>query len=443
MTTATTFATDALKEILAEQRTAIEGMVAEINTKSGAERDALAKRLEAAEQKLTRFEEKYDTAERASIPGVEVGKRGEKGKFSFGRWCKMILSPALQKHKDYGYEMEVAQTMRDRLEHMDQGFKTAVNAATDTGGAFLIPMEAQTEIIPELEAASITAQLGVQQLQGAVGLLRWTKDNGGISAAYIDTEAEETGGESVPTFEAIEMRPHTIGVFVPLTKEMMEQPGPFLEPWLRSRMGSKLALREDLSVFLGTGSNSKPRGVFYISGKGTVNWASLGDGSSAIQFGRGSGKQNVTYGLRAHVKAVAAANALQDATRPGWAASVAAMYAITNAVDTTGNEMLAVSGGVPTSLIGYPVKTSTQLDNANAEATAAGFTSTNEFLCFGDWGRVLNVHWGTLAFAASDETETNFRKVRRTLRMISSHDVGVTHDAAFAFSTALNPASSS
>ena len=39
--------------------------------------------------------------------------------------------------------------------------------------------------------------------------------------------------------------------------------------------------------------------------------------------------------------------------------------------------------------------------------------------------------WGMLAFASSTETETNFRKLRTTIRAVMAHDVIVTQPKAF------------
>lgn len=425
-----------LKKLHEETTTQVTGLLKELETKSGEERDKLGQEVEKLNKRLAKIEEKEEEAARFSIPGLPIGKAGEKDKYSLGRVVKLTFDPSLAGKKEYGLEVEVSKTLRDGFEQLDTSVKTAINAGSDGAGAWLIPTEMRNEIIPELEATSISQQLGVQYLTNATGgLIKWPKDQGGITAEYIDTEAEESGNESTTTFSTIELKPHTLGVFVPLTFSMMQQAPETLEPWLRRRMGSKLALREDRSVFTGISASSEPRGVYNIANKGTVDWTAAP--LSGIKFGGGSGEvQNITNGLRAHVKALANSDAFEDATNLGWALSVEAAFAIANARDADGRPIFAELGeALPKTLMGYQQRMSTQLNSSKSWMTALGFANTNEWAAFGDWGRVINMHWGPLAFAASDETETNFRKLRRTLRMVWSHDIGVTHDQAFCFSS--------
>jgi len=390
---------------------------------------AIDARLGRIDTRIDELNAEVAKAERLCIPGVEAGKHGEKGKFSFARMAKLVTNVADINDPEYGYEKEVNEIMQTRRDDLPEGFmgKTAINAATDTGGAFLISTELQTDLIPKLEAMSITSALGVTRLDGLRGNVAWPKDEGGITAAYIDTEAEETGAESVDTYSQVNLRPHVLAAFVPLTFQMLNQPAIAIESHIANRIALKIALREDLSVFTGSSAESQPRGITTTTGIQTVNWSTA---PGTPVFSGASGAQNITQGLRLYIKAMLDENAFEGATKLGWAMSPSSAHAIGLTKDSDGHTIfMGNNDDVLKSLLTHPVKISTQLEQSG---------NTDEFLMFADWAQVLNAHWGTMAFASSDTTETNFRRLRTTLRAVTAHDVGVLQPKSFVTSSNFN-----
>ena len=359
---------------------------------------------------------------RPGLNGVQVTKTGEKEKFSFGRFFKMVAGVVKPDDKEVGYEAEVCKNMEMQYDRLPLEMKTAINAATDSGGAFLIPQEVQDQIIPELEAMEINQQLGVTTLNGLVGNISWVVDDGGITAVYVNTEEEETGAESVPTYSMFELRPHVVAGFVPVTFIMLQQSAIALDSWVTSRLASKLGLREDLSVFLGDSASSEPRGILNHAGIGSVDF-----NNPAIDF-VGS-DATIPIDLRAMILTLAQANVVFSSapgfSKLGWAASPEAAFGIASTVDADGKNLFqGPNEAIMSSLMGLPLQFSTQLTNN------AG-TPTDERLLLGDYSQCVLGRWGTIAFASSDETETNFRKMRRTIRAVMAHDVALTHQEAF------------
>lgn len=427
-------------EFTQELRDAIAGITTHIDEALAARVTAEAKivkelddRLAALEAYRVDLEAKLESAEKLYLPGVEsMASTGDTKKFSWGRMAKLVAAPKRFEHqKEYGYEVDVwkhAPQIMSGIEDVEM--KTAINAGTGASGAFLIPTELMAELIPVLEARSIAMQLGVTALNGLNGVVQWTKNAGGVTAAYIDTETEATGAESVPTFSQIELRPHVMGSFVPLTWSMLNQPAMALDAWVRGRIAVKLALLEDNSIFQGDSNESQPRGIVNTTGISTMNWST--NPGQPIFSSDSTTTQNITRGLRLHVKDLMDNNAFEGAERLGWALSPSALYAMSTTRDADGRDIFLPtdqSQAMPQRLIGYPALSSSQLEQTG---------NTAEFLLFGDFAQVINAHWGVMAFASSEETETNFRKLRTTIRGVWAHDVGVLEPLAFSNASNFN-----
>jgi HK97 family phage major capsid protein len=399
--------------------------------------EAKITKLEDAYQKLL---EKQAQEARTHLPGTEgmVTRSGEKNKFSYGRALKLITKLANPNDKEFGFEVEVFKNMEKNFDGLDPTYKTAINAATGAGGAFLIPIELYGDIIKEAQANSIATMLGVRELWGLVGNIQWVKDQGGTTASYIDTEAEETGSESTPSFAAIEVKPHVLGAFVPMTWSMLSQPAIALDQWIIGIIAKKIALRKDKSIFVGQATLKEPRGITNTPGGNTaVNFASTGYGSGGVVYSwDGTNTQTLTDALMDMISTLAASNTFVGATKLGWAFDPFVVTKIGKCKDRDGNPIFALRGpnealaGRIQNMFGYKLGESTQLGSSSS--------STLGFGLFGDFNRCIDCNWGTLAFASSNETETNFRKLRTTVRAILAHDVMVEEPKAFVSASNFN-----
>lgn len=362
---------------------------------------------------------------RPSVPGVEVAAPGEKNtagrKFSFGRMAKLLCGTASGDDPEYGYEMEVNREAEKALDKPGDDyttFKTAINTGTDSaGGFFYIPHEVQSTLVPYLESQEIGIDLGVTVINGLVGNVSWVVDEGVPVAYYVDTEGEESVTESVNTFSNIEMRPRVLAAAVPLSWGMQHQPARAIDTWLMERIGRQFALKEDNVLFNGTGAQ-EPLGLLNHSGVNTHTW------TATVRFGDATNRQTVTNELRLQLKAIADQNALPfNGGRLGWATDTNGYFAFPQVQDDRALPIFVNAGDAPLNqLFNYPIRYSTQLDSGD---------NTDQTLLVGDFSQAIIGRWGTMAFAASTETETNFRKFRKTIRGHMAHDVSILQPKAF------------
>lgn len=412
-----------LKELETTLVKTIEERTNAIATANAAEAKAAEERITRLEAGITKSRGFLRQRQAISLPGVEIG-RGESERFSFARAVQLSLGIGKQDDPEFGYEMEIFRQMAKK-DHSGMPARmrgvierTSQNTSTGPLGGFLVPIELMTDIIPELEAQSINAKLGVQQLFGMTGEVRWPREDGTLAAQYLDTELEATGTETTTAFSVVKVRPHVLAAFVPLTWEMVSQPAIAIDQFIRNRMAVKIALREDLSVFKGSGANSEPTGLLGLTGNdviSTVDWGTIAWGTDTTNV------QTVSRQLKRMIAKLANANAMGDGM--AWAGSPDAILAIGETKTTQGN--LVFTSAQDTFLpriMGYPTQMTTQLDDA---------ANTDEGLILGKWNEMANAHFSTLVFAASGETGTNFLQARLTLRALMAHDIVVFHPKAF------------
>ena len=212
------------------------------------------------------------------------------------------------------------------------------------------------------------------------------------------------------------MKDHVLAALVPMTWKMLNQSSVVLDQWIPKRMAKKLALREDKSLFLGLGSQSEPRGIF--------NWGINSKTWATPAWGAIGTLQNITDQLIKMVEAVVDSNVnLGSASKLAWAMSTKVLFALGSVKDSDGYPIFKeMNAAAPTNLLGYKAYASTQLK-------ASALTAEN--ILFGDFSEAVLGRWGTIAFAASDQTSTNFATLRTSVRAVMAHDVGVMQDLAF------------
>ena len=119
----------------------ITSLINEMNKASAAEKAALEAKIKTIETAQAALSEQLQKAERLHLPGVEVTKTGEKNKFSYTRLAQIMGGVRKESDPEVGYEIEVCNQMQKRFDGLPVEMKTAINAASGAGGAFLIPTE--------------------------------------------------------------------------------------------------------------------------------------------------------------------------------------------------------------------------------------------------------------------------------------------------------------
>lgn len=321
----------------------------------------------------------------------------------------------MEQSAEYGYEMKVFEAGREQAAAITTHTKASVNAATDSGGGYLIPMEVQAEILPLLETATVLGPLGVPFINDVVGNISWVKESSALTAYYVDSEAEEALTESATTFENVTLVPHELGALCPVTKRVMRESSPAIGQYIMRRIAEKLAQKEDLTYFTGTGSNSEPLGLDNEAGLLTHTFT-----SDAI----GPALDGVTNAMLNMIEDVENANA--NLANGAWASGVTEKYQIRRIQDGDGRIKYTNSwpnanaqerlGVQPQGLdvLGFPLY--------SASALNAASPSTNGNLWFGDWSQRPVFRWGTLALEAATMHATDFAKGRISIRGWMAHD---------------------
>jgi len=369
--------------------------------------------LAKLETQLGEVKAQLATHQKHAITGIEYGAKGEKDKVTWTRLIQAVAEPQRLNHKDYGPEKEAIEYAR----------KTAINAGTGAAGGFLVPTTLMAGIVPELRERSVARKLGATVLTGLTpGAHQFAKSRGGITAVHINTEEEQSGTESVPTFDQITLSPRTAAAFVPMTRGMMNQSAEAIEPWVRGEIAKQIALLQDKQFFVGTGTAGAPRGVLNHPSVGTFTFA-----EASISGVWGS--------LIEAVEDVRNAFAL-DLDGLGWVCEPAARFWLARILDLNGRPLFdtlmngsASSTGIPKQIMGYQLEDTAQITSSDA---------ANRVFAFGPWSSGLIGEWGTLELVLNTESDTNFMKARGTVRGLFDYDAGVLQAAAFTKASGFN-----
>ncbi|WP_424987992.1 phage major capsid protein [Microbulbifer sp. S227A] len=118
-------------------------------------------------------------------------------------------------------------------------------------------------IIDRLFPASAAARMGAQMVNVGVGELEYPVTTSSVSAGWADGENANVAG---PTAYATTDRPlapdNTLGIQMRISRKSLKQSGAALEQAVRRDMNGCMGEALDAAVFLGSGSNGEPTGVF-------------------------------------------------------------------------------------------------------------------------------------------------------------------------------------
>lgn len=354
-------------------------------------------------------------AAQLALPGLEYGSKGEANKPTWTRILQLVAEPERRKNtKVYGPELEM----------IEQVQKTAINAGTGASGGFLVPTTMRTGILPELRERSYARQLGATVLSNlSPGAHQWARSKGGITAVHLNTEGEESGTESVPTFDQIVTQPRTAACFVPMTRGMMTQSAEAIEPWVRGEISKIIALFQDKQFFVGAGG-SAPRGIFnhpnvdsFAFTEGSISgvWGSLIDAVLDVRNAQAT-----------------------DLDGLGWATEPAARFWLAKILDLQGRPLFETlmngdfsKTGIPRHVMSYPLFDSAQLDSGDA---------ANRNFMFGPWSSGVIAEWSTLELVLNTESDTNFLKARGAIRGLFDYDCAFFQPQAFTKASGFNSA---
>ena len=393
----------------------------------GKEREELQKRIATLEAKYEAAKESQKTAESWKVKGLEVAdpknaSHFRKGveKFSVFRYIKTLVTSGENGKfnvdlSDCGLELEVRKHMQELAV-----IKASQNVGASSAGGALVPIEVQSELIPDLLAQSIASRAGVRTMTGLVGNMSWVRQETGVTGGYLDTEAEDSISEETITFGTVTASPKPLGAAVGITWLAMRQPAISMEALVRQDIVARLALLKDNSIFRGSGAQGIPRGIANWPGINSVAW-----GTTGITYG---GANDETQDLlRQFIHKLREDNALGNGQNLAWVMEPDATLRMETIKDADGRGLyVGLNEPQLKTLLSYPTLNSTVLDTGDDE---------DAFFLFGKFDECFDANWGTIELDVTNSHASDFLKGRVVVRAIMQHDVAVRQPECFALAT--------
>ncbi|MEY8827337.1 phage major capsid protein, partial [Sedimentitalea sp. XS_ASV28] len=118
-------------------------------------------------------------------------------------------------------------------------------------------------IIDRLFPASAAARMGAQMVNVGVGELEYPVTTSSVSAGWADGENANVAGPTPYTTTDRPLAPdNTLGIQMRISRKSLKQSGAALEQAVRRDLNGCMGEALDAAVFLGSGSNGEPTGVF-------------------------------------------------------------------------------------------------------------------------------------------------------------------------------------
>ena len=124
--------------------------------------------------------------------------------------------------------------------------------------------------IKALGGATVLGKAGAtvwDDMEGNVHIPRVSSD---ISAAWVNVENGSVGKNN-PTFDQVQLTPHTLGAYVDITRRLSMQSNGAVTQIVLDLLRDAVNRKVEQAAFAGTGSDGQPQGILGISGVGSVS----------------------------------------------------------------------------------------------------------------------------------------------------------------------------
>lgn len=327
---------------------------------------------------------------------------------------------------DGSYDLpdQMAWIRRKQLEALGYGTKDMSWLHELTGGALVKPPE-MGELIELLRNKEALVNAGARTVplppQGRLTYPRHTA----ASTTYWVGENKAIPNSDIGTAE-MTLQGKKLAVLVRMPNELIRFASPAAEALVRDDMTKSLALALDLAGLEGSGGDTRPQGILLRQNVQSITSSkpgTNGDGLAGADIYR-------------MIAAVEEANAEFE----GWIMRPKTLYAWyqlradgVSQDDHAGpflfNLIREAAEGVKATLGGYPVTKSTQVSQVRSKGSASNLT----YMIGGMWSDVLIGMFGGVEFASTTQGDTTFANDQTWVRGILTADIGIRHEAAFAY----------
>lgn len=342
----------------------------------------------------------------------------------------------------FGERHPIVRAFELRRDSVTRALVTSVGAS----GGFIVPPDYVNEVIELLRPIAVVRSSGPRVMPMPRGTMTMPAQTSAATASY-GTEvqkiaaSQQTLGQIVASFKKLT-------ALVPVTNDMMRYADPAVDAFVRDDLVKVLALREDLAFLLGDGTQAGPTGYtafanrFALASGGSVGvWSSTGNSTAAV--GGNFITSNETYTLATVAQELGGlVNKIDTANVPDmhrvWFMHPRSFNYLYNVQNSLGVYVYREELSKGT-LLGYPVKKSTQLPINIRDATSA--QTDCSFVILAEMTETMILDSMSLELAVSREgmyvdsggaTISAFQNDQTLIRAIAEHDFQIRHDAAVA-----------
>lgn len=284
-------------------------------------------------------------------------------------------------------------------------------------GSALVPnVVLIAQFIEALGAATVLGKSGatiINDLEGNVYIPRASAD---ISADWVN-EGSPVGKKN-PTFEQVQLVPHTLGAYTDITRRLSMQTNNVVTKIVLNMLLNAVNRKVEQAAFAGTGSDGQPQGILGISGIGSVSMTANAPTKGALlDFINALETANVDTGSGCCWYATPAVKKL-----------LAETIDLTPIKDAAGTESEKIVGGVARRYLYEAGKCE------DFPLYASGLCPANK-LVFAKASDIVLANWGAISLLVDQYTLSTTGSIR--IVCMSEWDFALLHPQSLAVGTAI------
>lgn len=306
-----------------------------------------------------------------------------------------------------GLEFEASAAIADKQGSQARGIyipdeilKRDLTVGIPADGGDLVGTD-KTGFIDVLMENTVIGQMGATSLNDLTGDVSIPIMTAGVSGDILWLDENGSAPESTPQFNAVNLSPKSLAVYVDASRKMMLQSSQSVEQMIINNIARSFAVEVDRVAIAGTGVANQPRGILNTTG---INSAVIGTDGGDIDWLKSVELESLVAGL----------NGIGQA--PGYVSN----FKVAGKLKTTSKD--AGSGqflwnGEAGNFNGYQLGLSNIVPSDGTKGTGTALSS----IVFGSWENLLIGSWGALDVGVDRYSLS----LTGAVRIVAYHDIDV------------------